>query len=564
MAGTTSGAKSVFRADCCCCCGHGVPVNLLVQYAREIPKVELHVHLEGTLEWELALEIGKRNNISLVDKSGGESATVAEVTAIAKGEDSVQESGSVCAKKDNVFTDLDSFLCEYMKREKVLRVRQDFRDVALKYLEGAQKDNVRHVEFFFDLQSHTKRLAGADVIQGLYDGCQEAERRWGITSRRILCFVRNLPVEEHIACLEQVDPFLSMIDGIGLASSEKGNENHKFKKAFDLAAKKGLQCVAHAGEEGPAANVADALTHNHAVRIDHGVAAVVDPALLKFLIATQVPLTVCPLSNVCLGVCRGVEEHPLLKCTPRCGLNSGEAGKRDAVGGGIECSASANQNGSISDSDYARATEEQRERLRSAQLDRLKAVASLGGKCWLPCPTSMGHPGALSNGVTCDHSEEESSTQASAISGTDSVSDETSRERSNNAPKEKCGGELLPLGCRRVTGSRVGVQIADLIEQGLQVTINSDDPAYFAGGMFDNFRAVIETNRWGEQSKCAGATPTKGDGVAHESLHWRIDTIKTVVLNSVYAAFLPLEMKTKLAGEIEVFDKTFRQEHHIV
>lgn len=163
--GMSAAALSIFRSDCCCCCGHGVPVDLLIQYAREIPKVELHVHLEGTLEWELALEIGKRNNISLVDTCGRASASVAEVTSIVKGDDCSQESNAVCAKRGNDFRDLDSFLCEYMKREKVLRGREDFREVALTYLEAAHKDNVRHVEFFFDLQSHTKRLAAADVIE---------------------------------------------------------------------------------------------------------------------------------------------------------------------------------------------------------------------------------------------------------------------------------------------------------------------------------------------------------------------------------------------------------------
>lgn len=347
------------------------------------------------------------------------------------------------------------------------------------------------------------------------------------------------------------------------------------------------------GEEGPATNIAEALMHNHAVRIDHGVAAVEDPALLKFLIANQVPLTVCPLSNVCLGVCRALEEHPLLKCAPRCGVTGGQSGTQNEVGKqgvcqkDIPCVSAQEQREPQLNCDYARETEKQRKQLRMTQLIKLKAAEACGEKSWLPCSGTslvtsrranlMGHPGAFGDEAALEQSKEEAPTQTAVVSGTDFFSDELSQgpELTKIRRHET---ELLPLGSCTVTGSRVGVQVVDLIEQGLQVTINSDDPAYFAGGVYDNFRAVIETNRWSErQTKSGEATRAARDAstgvevpslgqqpLLQESLHWRIDTIKTVVLNSVYAAFLPLKVKTKLAEEIELFDAAFRREHHIV
>ncbi|PFH36992.1 Adenosine/AMP deaminase domain-containing protein [Besnoitia besnoiti] len=484
MAGGISQPPGEFqwRADCCCCCGHGVPADVLLEYARGIPKVELHVHVEGTLQLGMAVKIGEKNGVPV------------EGTGAVSEEDS--------GASGTAFGDLDSFLAEYVKREKVLRNREDFFDLVLSYLEASAALNVKHVELFFDLQSHIKRMAQKEVLQGIYDACCEAEKRWGVTSKRIMCFVRNLPVEDHIRCLEEVQPYLSMIDGVGLASSEKGNENYKFEAAFDLAKKKGLPCVAHAGEEGPAKNVVDALRLNHATRIDHGTASVQDAGLLKYLLANQVPLTACPLSNVCLGVCRGTEEHPLLRCSPQCG---------------------------VANKDTATKLQAQRDHLRRAQLEKLKAAAEKDPKSLAVAPK----PVVLA-----------SSTESESLLGGLAEFD-----------------NLLPLGTRRETGSRIGIQFEGLIDQGLQVTINSDDPAYFGGDICENFRSIIETNRLGHQSGTAGGAAN--GALLRESLHWRLGTIKTVVLNSVYAAFLPLDKKRHLAQEVENFDAEFRKKHNI-
>lgn len=291
---------------------------------------------------------------------------------------------------------------------------------------------------------------------------------------------------------------LSMIDGFGLASSEKGNENYKFREVFDLVKKRGLPCVAHAGEEGPAQNIIDALVYNHAARIDHGSSSVENPDLLKHLVAHQIPLTVCPLSNVCLGVCRNVEEHPLLRCMPQCGL------ERNTPNGVAH-----------------REFQSQRERLRCEQLDRLKAAGQdQKNTSGVPEPVPF-------------------------VAG-------------------QTGADAIALGPKRSTGSRLGVQFESLIDQGLQVTINSDDPAYFGGGMNDNFAAIIETCLLNEKGS-TGSTEDDSNGGAplRESLHWRLDTIKTVVLNSVFAAFLPLEKKQALAQEVEAFDADFRKKHRI-
>ncbi|EPR60057.1 Adenosine/AMP deaminase domain-containing protein [Toxoplasma gondii GT1] len=475
---STTNVDFLWRADCCCCCGHGVPVDLLLEYAHKIPKVELHVHMEGTLEATLAKEIAKKNGVPM--GSAGEEAFNDDENGIA-------------------FGDLDSFLAAYFHRESVLRHREDIYNVVLRYFEKSAAQNVRHIELLFDFQSPFRQTPPRDALQGMYDACLEAEKRWGVTSRRILCFIRSFPLKKHLECVEMVTPYMSLFDGFGLAASELGHENYKFRKVFDLVKQKGFPCVAHAGEEGPAQNVIDALLHNHAARIDHGTSAVEDPGLLKHLVANQVPLTVCPLSNVCLGVCRNLEEHPLLRCMPKCSLES------------------ETPNG-VSHEVF----QSQRDRLRCEQLDKLKA-ADKDPKCALgvpdPVPYVAGQPAA----------------------------------------------EAISLGPKRVTGSRIGVQFESLIDQGLQVTINSDDPAFFGGGMNENFRGIIETCRVKENA-CTGMAADDSNGgtpLLKESLHWRLDTIKTVVLNSVYAAFLPLEKKQALAQEVESFDAEFRKKHRI-
>ena len=253
-----------------------------------LPKAELHLHIEGSLEPELLLELAERNRVAL---------PYANVEAVRAAYD---------------FSNLQSFLDIYYAGASVLQTEQDFYDLTWAYLERAQQDNIRHTEIFFDPQTHTDRgLAFEVVIRGIQQALADAKQHYGLTSGLILCFLRHLSEEEAFATLQAALPFRKWIVGIGLDSSEVGNPPEKFERVFAKAASKGFRKVAHAGEEGPADYIWGALDVLGVERIDHGVQCLQDPELVRLLAAKQIPLTVCPLSNTKLCVFERMEEHNL-------------------------------------------------------------------------------------------------------------------------------------------------------------------------------------------------------------------------------------------------------------
>ncbi|MCC6077188.1 adenosine deaminase [Pseudomonas sp. GCM10022188] len=260
----------------------------LEDYLRALPKAELHLHIEGTLEPELMFALAQRNGVALPW------ASVAETRAA------------------YAFSDLQSFLDLYYAGAAALLHEQDFFDLAMAYFARAAADGVVHAELFFDPQTHTARgVPFATVLDGLERACAEAHARFGIGSRLILCFLRHLSEEDGFATLEEALPHLSRIHGVGLDSSERGHPPSKFARLFARCRELGLHRVAHAGEEGPPAYIVEALDLLGVERIDHGVRAAEDPALLARLAREQVPLTVCPLSNVKLCVFPRLEDHNL-------------------------------------------------------------------------------------------------------------------------------------------------------------------------------------------------------------------------------------------------------------
>ncbi|MCM2330050.1 MAG: adenosine deaminase [Pseudomonas sagittaria] len=260
----------------------------LEQYLRALPKTELHLHIEGTLEPELMFALAARNRVALPWRS-------------------VEETRAAYA-----FDDLQSFLDLYYAGAAALLHEQDFFDLAMAYFVRAHADGVVHAELFFDPQTHTARgVAFTTVLDGLERACREAHARYGISSRLILCFLRHLSEEDGFATLEQALPHLARIHGVGLDSSERGHPPSKFVRLFARCRELGLHCVAHAGEEGPPAYIVESLDLLKVERIDHGVRAAEDPALLERLAREQVPLTVCPLSNVKLRVFPTLQQHNL-------------------------------------------------------------------------------------------------------------------------------------------------------------------------------------------------------------------------------------------------------------
>jgi adenosine deaminase len=255
---------------------------------RAMPKAELHLHIEGTLEPELMMRLAERNGVTLPYKSVGE------------------------IRKAYEFSDLQSFLDIYYAGAAVLQTRQDFHDLTYAYLERAAADNVRHVEIFFDPQTHTERgIAFETVLDGIHGALQDGEAKLGISFRLILCFLRHLSAEEAMTTLEAALPHVDRIDAVGLDSSEKGHPPSKFTAVFERAREAGLLAVAHAGEEGPPEYIREALDLLKVRRIDHGVRCLEDPALVERLVEEQVPLTVCPLSNVKLRVFDTLADHNL-------------------------------------------------------------------------------------------------------------------------------------------------------------------------------------------------------------------------------------------------------------
>ncbi len=257
-----------------------------LELIRALPKAELHVHIEGTFEPELMFSIAQRNQIDIPYKS------VEEV------------------KQAYNFHNLQSFLDIYYAGANVLIHEQDFYDLAWAYFEKCAEDNVVHTEMFFDPQTHTDRgIAFEVVLNGLQRACDDAKAKLGITSRLIMCFLRHLSEEAAFKTLEQAIPFKDQIIGVGLDSSEVGHPPSKFERVFAKAREEGFLIVAHAGEEGPAEYVWEALDLLKVNRIDHGVRSEEDPKLMARLIAEKMPLTVCPLSNLKLCVVDDMADH---------------------------------------------------------------------------------------------------------------------------------------------------------------------------------------------------------------------------------------------------------------
>lgn len=257
-----------------------------VELIRALPKAELHVHIEGTFEPELMFEIAQRNQIQIPY------ASVEEV------------------KQAYNFHNLQSFLDIYYAGANVLIHEQDFYDLAFAYFKKCHEDHVVHTEIFFDPQTHTERgVSFQTVLNGLKKACADAKTQFGISSHLIMCFLRHLSEESAIATLEQALPYKQDIIGVGLDSSEMGHPPSKFKNVFAKAREEGLLVVAHAGEEGPAEYVWEALDLLHVNRIDHGVRSEEDEQLMQRLIAEKMPLTVCPLSNLKLCVVSDMAEH---------------------------------------------------------------------------------------------------------------------------------------------------------------------------------------------------------------------------------------------------------------
>jgi adenosine deaminase len=264
----------------------GEPV--IEDFIRGIPKAELHVHLEGTLEPALVLELSARNGV--------------DPPAAADAQ----------ARADCAFDDLAHFLRVYYAGVDVLRTERDFYDLTAAYLARAHADGVRHTEIFFDPQSHLPRgVPLADIVHGIAGALDEAERACGITSRLILCFLRDLGPEAARDTLRLALAHRDVIAGVGLDSVESGYPPGAFAAVFAEARDAGLAAVAHAGEEGPAGYIWEALDALQVRRIDHGVHAVDDAALVERLARERVPLTMCPLSNLHLQIVRSLEEHPL-------------------------------------------------------------------------------------------------------------------------------------------------------------------------------------------------------------------------------------------------------------
>lgn len=257
---------------------------------RRLPKVELHLHIEGTLEPEMMFSLAAKHGVKL---------PYASVEAVRAAYN---------------FHDLQSFLDLYYAGCDVLRDRQDFYALAMAYFTRAHADRVMHAELFFDPQTHTARgIPMGVVIGGLRDAMDDAQRRYNISSHLILCFLRHLSEEDAFATLEAALPFKNELVGVGLDSGERGNPPSKFERVFKQARELGLRAVAHAGEEGPAAYIREALDLLEIERIDHGVRCDEDPALVDEIVKRQIPLTVCPLSNLKLRVVKDLREHNFAK-----------------------------------------------------------------------------------------------------------------------------------------------------------------------------------------------------------------------------------------------------------
>lgn len=267
---------------------NSIPRSALPDLLRTMPKAELHIHIEGSLEPEMIFALAKRNGVKLAYPS-------------------IESLRAAYA-----FADLQSFLDIYYAGASVLITEQDFYDLAWAYFQKAAAENVRRAELFFDPQTHTERgVPIGMVIEGLARACRDAQEQLDVSADLILCFLRHLSEEDALATLQAALPYRQRYIGVGLDSSERGHPPEKFARVFAKARDLGLHLVAHAGEEGPPAYIESALDVLGIERIDHGVRCVESPALVQRLARERVPLTVCPLSNVKLCVFKTMHDHNL-------------------------------------------------------------------------------------------------------------------------------------------------------------------------------------------------------------------------------------------------------------
>jgi adenosine deaminase len=260
----------------------------MIEFIKGIPKAELHLHIEGSFEPELMFQIAKRNNVKIPYKS------VKEVKAA------------------YAFDNLQDFLDIYYAGAGALMVEQDFYDLTWAYLEKVHSENVVHTEIMFDPQTHTDRgISFGTVIIGISNALREAEAKFGMTTKLIMSFLRHLSEEEAFKTLEEAMPYKKLITAVGLDSSELGNPPSKFQQVFAKASAEGFLTVAHAGEEGPAEYVWEALDLLNVSRVDHGNNSLDDEILVQELVDRKMPLTVCPLSNLKLQVVKDLKKHPL-------------------------------------------------------------------------------------------------------------------------------------------------------------------------------------------------------------------------------------------------------------
>ncbi len=271
-----------------------MPNNSIQEFIERIPKVELHLHIEGTFEPELMFEIANRNNIQ------------------------IKYNNVEALKSAYNFNNLQEFLDIYYEGANVLIKEQDFYDLTWAYLTKIHEQNVVHTEIFFDPQTHTGRGIPFDsVIRGIRRAMEDGKEQLGISYRLIMSFLRHLDEASAFRTLEEALPYRNWIAGIGLDSSELGNPPSKFERVFAKAREEGFAVVAHAGEEGPAAYIWEALDLLKVVRIDHGNRAMEDDRLMHRLAETQMPLTLCPLSNLELKVVQDLKDHPIVKMMDR-------------------------------------------------------------------------------------------------------------------------------------------------------------------------------------------------------------------------------------------------------
>jgi len=262
----------------------------LKEFIKKSPKAELHLHIEGTLEPELMFSLAKRNNVQIPFKNIDD------------------------VKKAYNFNNLDSFLKIYYEGAKVLIEEQDFFDLTWAYILKCKENNIVHTEIFFDPQTHTDRGIDFDkIINGIFNAFKKGEKEFGLSFKIIMCFLRHLSEEECFEILEKALAHKDKIFGVGLDSSEKGNPPKKFEKLFKKALENEFITVAHAGEEGPPEYIWEALNILNVHRIDHGVQCLKDEKLVEILSKSQIPLTVCPLSNIKLRVFNTLKEHNLKK-----------------------------------------------------------------------------------------------------------------------------------------------------------------------------------------------------------------------------------------------------------